>query len=71
LTKVQARFRLDNSLDEQLLERIRDAQAIYGIERVKVENPMTTLTVEYDATRLRPAEVEAALRRSGIAVTRI
>jgi hypothetical protein len=71
LTKVQARFKLDNPLDEQLLERIRDAQAIYGIERIKVEDPAATLMVEYDATRLRPAEVESALRQSGIAVTRI
>jgi hypothetical protein len=28
---------------------------------------MDSLTVEYDATRLRPAEVEAALSGAGIA----
>jgi hypothetical protein len=70
LTKVQAKFRLDSSLDEQLLERIRDAQAIYGIERISLDNAMTGLTVEYDATRLRPAEVDAALRHCGLAVSR-
>ncbi len=71
LTKVQIRFKLENAMDEQLLERIGDAQAIYGIEWIKLNSAMTGLEVEYDATRLRPAEVEAALRKRGLAVERV
>jgi hypothetical protein len=68
MTKVQVRFRLQKPLDEPLLARISDAHALYGIHRVKVEPSLDQLTVEYDASRLRPAEVEAALAGAGIPV---
>jgi hypothetical protein len=68
VTKVQIRFRLQRPLDEVLLARISDAHALYGIHRVKVAPTMDSLTVEYDATRLRPAEVGSALAGAGIAV---
>ena len=68
MTKVQVRFRIENALDENMLQKIAAVHAIYGIQRVKVDPSMQTITVEYDATRLRPAEVEAALAQAGIAV---
>ena len=48
--------------------RIADAHALYGIQRVKVAPSLDSLMVEYDATRLRPAEVESALAGAGIPV---
>jgi hypothetical protein len=42
--------------------------AIYGIQRIQVDPTEDGLTVEYDATRLRPAEVESALTTAGIPV---
>lgn len=68
MTKVQVRFRLQRPLDETLLARISDAHAIYGIQHVTVAPSLDSLMVEYDATRLRPAEVEAALAVAGIPV---
>ena len=68
MTKVQIRFRLQRPLDDLLLARISDAHALYGIQRVKVDPSLDSLMVEYDATRLRPAEVEAALSGAGIPV---
>ena len=68
MTKVQLRFRLQRPLDESLLSRISDAYSIYGIQRIQLSPGMDSLTVEYDATRLRPAEVEAALANAGIPV---
>lgn len=68
MTKIQIHFKLAEPLDEQLLERISDAQAIYGIEHIKVDPSLTAMEVEYDATRLRPLEVLAALRRCGLPV---
>ena len=68
MTKIVAHFRLTHALDETLLERISDAHSLYGIQRVKVAPSGDGLTVEYDATRLRPAEVEAALAGAGIPV---
>ena len=68
MTKVQIRFRLAKPLDDTLLQRIADAHAIYGIQRIRLSPAMDSVMVEYDATRLRPAEVESALAGAGIAV---
>jgi hypothetical protein len=70
MTKVQIRFRLQRPLDDVLLARISDAHAFYGIHRVTLTPALDAVTVEYDATRLRPAEVESALLGGGIPVVR-
>lgn len=70
MTKVQIHFHLGKPLDKNALARIADAQTIYGIERIKVEEASTDISVEYDASRLKASEVEAALRARGIPVVR-
>jgi allophanate hydrolase subunit 1 len=50
------------------MTRIANAYSIYGIQKIKVAPSEDSLMVEYDATRLRPAEVHAALTRVGIPV---
>jgi hypothetical protein len=70
MTKVQIRFRLQRPLDDTLLERISDAHALYGMQKVTVAPSLDAITVEYDATRLRPAEVQSALTMAGIPVER-
>ena len=71
MTKVQMRFRLQKPLDETLLSRISDTYSIYGIQKIQVNPSLDGLTVEYDATRLRPAEVEHALASAGLPVEAI
>jgi len=66
---MQIRFRLQKPLDDAMMERIAQAHAIYGIQHVQVAPALDGLTVEYDATRMRPPEVEAALAGAGIPVT--
>jgi len=68
MTRVQIHFRLQRPLEEDQLSRIADTYSLYGIQKVNVAPSMDSLTVEYDATRLRPAEVEAALAGAGIPV---
>ena len=70
MTKVQIRFKVQKPLDEVLLARISDAHAFYGINKVTLAPAMDALIVEYDASRLRPAEVESALAGAGIPVQR-
>jgi len=70
MTRVQVRFRLQKPLDDSMLAHISNASAIYGIQKLKVEPSLDALMVEYDASRLRPAEVEAALAGAGIPVGR-
>jgi hypothetical protein len=69
MTKVQIHLGLQAPLDDAMMERISDANSIYGIEHIKVMPSLKELRVEYDATRLKPAEVERALAQAGIAAT--
>jgi allophanate hydrolase subunit 1 len=48
-----------------MLAKLAQTHTLYGIQRVSV-SAADTLMVEYDASRLRPAEVEAALAAAGI-----
>jgi len=68
MTKVQMHFRLQKPLDEVTMTRLSNESALYGIQQLKLDASLEGLMVEYDATRLRPAEVEAALATAGVAV---
>ena len=70
MTKVQIRFKLQRPLDDVLLSRVSDAHSFYGILRISLAPSLDAMTVEYDATRLKPAEVESALLGGGIPVVR-
>jgi len=69
--KVQTRFRLSRPLDDSSLNSLAAANTIYGIQKLKVAPGLDELFVEYDATRLRPAEVEGgALAGAGIPIAK-
>ncbi len=68
MTKIQVHFDLARPLDETLMENIAKANAVYGIERIAVAPSLTALTVEYDATRMNPGEVESVLLRAGLPI---
>ena len=59
------RYRLLRPLDETLMQSIA-AHGIYGFYSVKLAPSLDEITVEYDASRLTPEQVEAALHRAGI-----
>lgn len=71
MTKVQARYRLSKPLDEKLLHAVSDAHGIYGLQRVTVSDSGDCLTVEYDASRLTPRDVDNALRGLGFPAERL
>jgi allophanate hydrolase subunit 1 len=66
MTKLEKRFRLLKPPDDAALTRLAQAHAHYGILKLALAPALDTLTVEYDATRLRPAEVESALAAAGV-----
>ena len=68
MTKVQIRFRFQKPLDDAMLQCLSDTTALYGIQKIKLDPSLEGVMVEYDATRLRPAEVESALTAAGIPV---
>jgi hypothetical protein len=71
MTKLQIRFHLQKPLDEEAeYAGIAAAHAKYGIQKIVIAPSLQDLMVEYDATRLRPAEVEATLTCAGIPIER-
>jgi hypothetical protein len=70
MTRVQMHFRLPNKLDDAAMVRLSNASAVYGIQHMKVDAGLERLMVEYDATRMKPADVEATLAEAGIAAER-
>jgi hypothetical protein len=69
MTKVQIHLGLQSPLDDEMMERISDANSIYGIDHIKILPSLKEIVVEYDATRLKPAEVERTLAQAGIRAT--
>jgi hypothetical protein len=70
MTKVQIPVALSTPLNEGLMSRLTDLYRIYGILGISVEAGREKLKVEYDATRLTPKDVEAALAQAGVPVIR-
>ena len=69
MTKVQIRYRLEKPPDERMMEQIAAAHSIYGIMRLQPVSPaFEEIVVDYDASRLKPEDVGAALRRTGLPV---
>jgi hypothetical protein len=66
MTKVQLPFALAAPLDEQAMSRLADVCSTYGILRIQAEAGSEKLTVEYDATRFSPRDVEKVLARAGL-----
>ncbi len=68
MTKVQIHFDLERPLDDHLLDCISAVHGVYGMGRVIPGTDLKHILVDFDASRLSPAEVEAILRRTGIPV---
>lgn len=68
MTKVQLEYTLTRALDDRLLESINRVHGVYGINYIQVAPTLDALTVEYDASRLNPREVQDVLFKAGIPV---
>ncbi len=71
MTRVQKRFKLQRVLDEALMQNIADARAIYGIEQITLSPSRDGVLVEFDASRLKLANVESVLQGAGIPVAEV
>ncbi len=52
------------------MQRIANIYEVYGILRINFEPGGQNLTVEYDATRMSPKDVEAVLAHAGVPLVR-
>jgi hypothetical protein len=71
MTKVDIHFDLTRPLVDSDLDSIARVHGVFGIKSVKLKQPeLDAVAVEYDASRLMEHDVEAALLRAGIPITR-
>lgn len=71
MTKVEVHYELTRSLDDALLLKIADAPKLFGLTKAQLAPSMDKLLVEYDASRLTLAQVDAALHRAGLPAKRL
>lgn len=71
MTKVDLEFNLARPMGDDDLDAIARVHGVYGIQKVALRQPgLDGITVEYDASRMSPRDVEAALVRTGIPIVR-
>ncbi len=70
MTRVQIHYDLQRPLDEALMSRVAGATSLFGLTKVQVAPSLDKLLVEYDASRLTLAQVDAALHRAGLPAKR-
>lgn len=66
MTSVDVRFRYGMPPGEAEMNAMAQFNDVYGIRRVKMNEPEKTILVEYDATRLNEDAVEKLLRSAGL-----
>ncbi len=66
MTKVDVTYKLSRALTDRDLESISRIHTVYGILTARVQPSGEELFVEYDASRLLPAEVRGTLEEHGI-----
>jgi copper chaperone CopZ len=66
MTNVEISYSYGMSPDEAVMRGIDNIREVYGIRRLKFNEQLRSVAVEYDATRLNSATVASLLRRSGL-----
>jgi hypothetical protein len=70
MTLVEVTFELQKPLSKEQFRALGEFANTYGLRRFRASTDSKRLTFEYDASRLKPAEVTQVLGRAGIAVVR-
>jgi hypothetical protein len=68
MTLVDIKFRLQSKLLPEQMTRLAEFANTYGLRRFELSEEDFMLRFEYDASRLRPTEVEHVLRMAGVPV---
>lgn len=66
MTAVEISFRYGRVPGAPEMTAIDSFREVYGIRRVRFNEPERAVLVEYDATRMNEATVASLLRRAGI-----
>lgn len=66
MTAIDVIFRYDGELQPAQIRQLSGSYSIYGVRRIAIDEQASTITVEYDATRMSNDSVAALLRRCDI-----
>jgi hypothetical protein len=66
MTKVQLSYALLHKLTDADAEAISNVYGHYGFNRIQIAPSLDQITVDYDATRMSPKDVQAVLVRYGV-----
>jgi hypothetical protein len=69
MTAIEVLFRYGAQPSDSVMSAYGQLSDVYGIRRLRLDEPEHTIRVEYDATRLNQAKVEKLLRAAGFDVT--
>jgi hypothetical protein len=68
MTQLEVLYRYESHPTETAMFALGRLREVYGIRRIKVDEELKTVRVEYDATRLSRPVVFQLLRGTGLAV---
>jgi hypothetical protein len=68
VTKVTLHYQLQRPLEDADLPNLARVHSVYGIARVQPSPSLTSVIVDYDASRLMKSDVEAVLARHSIPI---
>jgi hypothetical protein len=66
MTKCERTYHFDRPLDSTLLEAVSKAHGVYGIQKLKVDPSLLSVSVGWDASRLSRLQVESILAGFGL-----
>lgn len=70
MTKVQLAYNLVRPLTDADSAAISNVTSWYGMKKVSVAPSLDNITVDFDASRLTPLDVESVLVRFGVPIVR-
>ena len=68
MTKVQLDYDLIRKIDDSDAEAIGNVHGYYGIQKVRIAPSFDHISVDYDATRMTPADLTNVLVRFGVPI---
>jgi hypothetical protein len=68
MAKVEIAFDLWRPLEEEDLLNFAKLTSVYGILMAKISPTLDKITIEYDASRLTPEQVQVVLERHGMPI---
>ena len=68
MTKVQHDYDLLRKLNDDDAGAIENVHGYYGIQKITISPALDHISVDYDATRMSPADLTSVLVRYGVPI---